>query len=207
MLFSPPDPDKTALIRSKLGLKESQRLCLYAPTYRKDTQVHALNPDYGKTISALEQRFGGEWVMGYRGHHVTQFKDHTVVNKGAADLTAYPDMQEILFAADALITDYSSSIWDMGLTGKPVFLYTPDLSSYRSERDFYTDIRTWPFPLAESMEKLEENIRLFDEERYSAAVKKHLAGLGSCESGKAAYFAARRIGYETGLEKEKYDDQ
>jgi CDP-glycerol glycerophosphotransferase len=207
LLLSELDAEKTALIRRKIGLKDGERLCLYAPTYRKDTRVHKLSPDYEKTLSALEQRFSGTWVMGYRGHHVTQYKDHTDVNRGALDLTQYPDMQEILYAADALITDYSSSIWDMGLTGKPVFLYAPDLNSYRSERDFYTDIHTWPFPLAENMEQLEESIRSFHEDRYADAVRKHFRELGSCESGKASFFAARRIGYETGLEKKKYDDQ
>ena len=57
------------------------------------------------------------------------------------------------------------------------------------------------------MEKLEENIRSFHEDRYADAVRKHFRELGSCESGKASFFAARRIGYETGLEKKKYDDQ
>ena len=32
-----------------------------------------------------------------------------------------------LHHSDALITDYSSSMWDYSLTGKPCFLYVPDL--------------------------------------------------------------------------------
>ena len=40
------------------------------------------------------------------------------------EVSDYSDMQELLCAADILITDYSSSIWDFSYTKKPCFLYT-----------------------------------------------------------------------------------
>lgn len=207
ILVNPPDPQTVSRIRKEIGLKEGVRLCLYAPTYRKDAQVHSLQPDYLRTVESLKKKFGGEWAIAYRSHHVTMYLDQSAAAAGAIDLTSYPDMQELLLAADVLITDYSSSVWDMALTGKKIFLYAPDLGSYLSERDFYTDIRTWPFPLAENMEELEENIRSLDENSYAEGLKRHLDQLGSYETGKAAYFAARRIAYETGLEEMPYDDQ
>ncbi len=197
------DPALKQRIRQQLGLQDDTRLCLYAPTYRKDTKVHEQGLDYEKVLGALSQRFGGKWVMGYRSHHVTMFKDNARLNEGALCLTDYPDMQELLLVSDALITDYSSAIWDAAVGGKRAFLYAPDLREYQSERDFYTDIHTWPFPLAQSMDEMTENILNFDEDKYAKAVKRHLNELGCCESGEAAYLSARRIGYETGLETEK----
>ena len=102
-------------------------------------------------------------------------------------------MQELLLAADVLVTDYSSSIWDMSLAFKPTFLYCPDLDRYRAERDFYIDIHEWPFPLAADNAALAANIRGFDEEKYRADVAAHHARLGSCETGHASEAAARRI--------------
>ena len=198
-----PDPALKMEVRKRLGLKDDTHLCLYAPTYRKDTKVHEQGLEYEKVLDALSRRFGGKWVMGYRSHHVTMYKNNARLNEGALCLTEYPDMQELLLISDALITDYSSAIWDAAVGGKRAFLYAPDLSAYQSERDFYTDIHTWPFPLAESMDEMTNNILNFDEDKYAKAVKKHLSELGCCESGRAAYLSARRIGLVTGVEKEK----
>ncbi|MBO7385449.1 MAG: CDP-glycerol glycerophosphotransferase family protein [Clostridia bacterium] len=206
ILLNPPPEEELRRIRARVGLKDGEKLCLYAPTYRKDTKVHDFGLDYERALKALERRFGGQWVMGYRSHHVSMFKDTSQVSRGALDLSLYDDMQELLLVSDALITDYSSSIWDAALGGKRAFLYAPDLNDYLKERAFYTDIRSWPFPLGEDNGELENNILSFDEEQYAAALKRHLEALGSCETGRAASFAARRIAQEMGLE-DAHDDQ
>ena len=180
-------------IRERIGLKDGEHLALYAPTYRDDTQVHAFGLDYAALTDALSARFGGAWRAGFRSHHVTMYYEKGDNTHGALDLTDYPDMQELLLAADVLVTDYSSSIWDMSLAFKPTFLYCPDLDRYRAERDFYIDIHEWPFPLAADNAALASNIRGFDEEKYRADVAAHHARLGSCETGHASEAAARRI--------------
>lgn len=60
--------------------------------------------------------------------------------EGCISATAYPDMQDLLCAADFLITDYSSCMHDFSLMKKPVFLYVPDYIEYMKERGFYYDI-------------------------------------------------------------------
>ncbi|MBR4236525.1 MAG: CDP-glycerol glycerophosphotransferase family protein [Clostridia bacterium] len=203
LLINPPDEEEIMRIRREIGLKDGESLCLYAPTYRRDARVHEQKPDYEQTCAALSARFGGKWVTGYRSHHVTMYLDKKSLSQGALDLSAYPDMQELLLVCGALITDYSSSIWDAGLAGKRVFLYCPDLNEYLSERDFYTDIHSWPFPLALNMQELKENISAFNEEKYAEKLKKHYTELGSFETGRAAYFAAKRIGKECGIDTQE----
>ena len=183
------DKAELARVRREIGLKDGEQLVLYAPTYRDDLKNDTHGLDVKRLTAALKQRFGGEWTAAYRGH---------VFVKGgqaaqAKDLSAYPDMQLLLLAADALVTDYSSCMWDMSLTLKPVFLYCPDLDAYMLSRDFYTDIHTWPYPLARSNAELEKNISGFDEEAYRLAVRRHHEALGSCEPGEASVLAARRI--------------
>ena len=182
-------------VKKELGFA-GKKLCLYAPTYRDGGRPFPA-PDADRLRAALEKRFGGQWVLCCRGHHVNDASNAFRADK---DLSAYGDMQPLLMAADVLVTDYSSSIWDMSLTGKPAFLYCPDLKEYKSERDFYTDIRSWPFPLSQSDEELEKNVLSFDAEKYAEDVKRHHEKLGSAESGNAAGFAAQRILKECGLE-------
>ena len=101
------------------------------------------------------------------------------------NVSGYADMQELICAADVLITDYSSSVWDFSLTGKPCFIYANDLSAYKEERNFYTPIEEWPFALAETNEELHENILNFDPEVYKHKVEEHHKELGSYETGHA----------------------
>ena len=180
-------------VRKEIGLKDGEKLVLYAPTYRKDTKKDAFGLDYENLTDALSARFGGKWRCAYRGHHVTFKTDHTRVSEGAINLSDYPDMQHLLLVSDALVTDYSSSIWDMSLMKKPAFLFAPDLKEYTTERDFYTDIHTWPFPLSESNEEMKKTILAFDQEAYIKAVDGHHEALGSYETGMASEMCARRI--------------
>ena len=51
------------------------------------------------------------------------------------------DVQDVLAASDALLTDYSSVTWDALYVDKPVFFFSFDLDRYESERGAYFDLR------------------------------------------------------------------
>ena len=76
---------------------------------------------------------------------------------------------------------------------RPCFLYARDIAAYKGERDFYTPIESWPFPLAADNDQLETVIAAFDEGAYRCAEDRHHADLGSTESGTAARQCAERI--------------
>ena len=101
------------------------------------------------------------------------------------DLTSYPDMQELLYACDALITDYSSSMWDFSITGKPCLLYTPDLDRYIEQRGFDKDIYSWGFPVCKTNSQMYETIIGFNEKEFILLMDKHQKDLGSYEKGNA----------------------
>jgi len=101
------------------------------------------------------------------------------------DLTGYDDMNELLYACDAVITDYSSLMWDFCLTKRPFFLYTPDLKKYTEERGFDKDIYTWGFPVCENNESLKDAISSFDNVDYANKMIKHQTDLISFEKGTA----------------------
>ena len=167
-------------VRAYYGIDANTPLILFAPTFRNNGDDEALWFENESVKTALQSRFPGYKLL-VRTHYMAK-----TIATDALDVTAYPDMQELLCAADVLVSDYSSCIWDFSLTAKPCFLYAPDLSSYRCERDFYLDIHRWPFPLAQTPEELAQNLLQFDPAAYTNAVREHLSALGSCENGNAA---------------------
>ena len=191
-------------VREKLGLGE-KKLCLYAPTFRRSSKsvfsgaesaLYAVDAE--KTLQALKNRFGGEWVFGFR-YHPKITERRKVFDEAVVDFSDYGDMQELLLAADVLINDYSSSMWDFALTGKPCFLFCEDIEDYRNKEDFYTPIEAWPFPLAEDMEGLIGAIGGFEEDGYRKAVRAHYAALGSFETGHASETVCREIEKRLGI--------
>src|SRR5207253_3081410 len=57
------------------------------------------------------------------------------------DVSAHPDIRELYLAADVLVTDYSSAMFDFAVTGRPILLFTYDLADYRDRlRGFYFDL-------------------------------------------------------------------
>ena len=115
------------------------------------------------------------------------------MTEGMLDLTDYEDMQELLLAADAMINDFSSSMWDFMLTGRPSFLFALDLQHYVETTEVYTRVSEWPFPKSVNNDELEKNILNFNEEDYAASCQRHYKALGGCETGEAAKLVCERI--------------
>lgn len=178
--------DKKQKIYEYYHINKDAGIILYAPTYRGDHRSPGeinSNIDLKKVSRELALKYDHDFVFLFRSHHAIK---KTIKLYNVIFVSDYPDMQELLCAADVLITDYSSSIWDFSFTHKPCFLYTPDLAKYESKTGFNVPIRTWPFPLAETNQELIENIRNFDSEEYIDKVNKHHKELGSYETGHAA---------------------
>ena len=58
------------------------------------------------------------------------------------DVTSYPHTADVFLAADAMITDYSSVMFDFSVTGRPMIFFTPDLDKYRdATRGVYFDLQ------------------------------------------------------------------
>jgi CDP-glycerol glycerophosphotransferase len=176
-----------------LGLPVGARTVLVAPTLREGA-APAEPLDVAGLTSALSQTFGGEWWVLYRAHKLSSAAQ-TPQGDGPSwlDVGAYPDMQELLSLADVLVTDYSSTIWDYSLTGKPCFLYLPDLDAVRRQPGFYVDPLKWGFPLAETNVALRDAILDWEPEQYRERVSEHHRELGSVETGRAADIVAQRI--------------
>lgn len=177
-------------VRQTLGIARDKKIVLYAPTFRPREKQSRNYLDKALLTEALTERFGGSWILLVRAHHRFNKIDS---DYDAIDVSLYPDMQELLAAAEALITDYSSSIWDFGLTGKPCFALAPDIDEFERTRGFLTEPNQWPCLIAKSNEELSKVIKDFDETRYQKRLVDYYKNSGSYEKGTASAAAANYI--------------
>ena len=161
-----------AAIRDRLGISSGVTVLLYAPTWRDDRPDHVDHLDVARFADLL----GDEYVTLIRGHSRTLLPGEDVRAPNVLDVTGYPDVSELFLVADALITDYSSVMFDFTVTGKPVYFFTPDLDHYREKlRGFYFDlIPVAPGPVVTTVAELaalvrdRDNVRRQFTEKYRA---------------------------------------
>lgn len=182
-LINGTSEDIVGKVKKYFKIPNEKKIVLFAPTYRGQEQTANFNSDLEieGCLNALEKRFGGEWVFLMRKHHFVKTTEYG----NCINASEYPDMQELLYAVDVFITDYSSTIWDYSLTFKPGFLFAPDIDQYGEERSFYTSPETWAFPVAKTNEELHELICKYEEEKNKLKIKKHHELLGKKETGRA----------------------
>ena len=128
-------------VRSDLGIGEEQQVILYAPTWRE-----RLRHPGGLAGHSNGQGLQGDVYPAHRTDAVILMRTHHMnrarPGPGLVDVSRYPSIEELMMAADVLVSDYSSIFLDFALTGKPAVVYVPDLEHYRDvERGLYGD---WP---------------------------------------------------------------
>ena len=166
------DPGRHEQIRKeifqKYEISPNSKIVLYAPTFRKPITLEPYRINWEELIPHLSKALGGKDItVLLRMHPNLIGKADTgslLTCHAVKDATLYHDMQELLCASDMLITDYSSSMFDMMLLGKPCLLYAVDIDKY--DRGYYFDLRKLPFPLATSHMELERQIKEFDFNKY-----------------------------------------
>lgn len=168
------------------GLEQNIKLLLYAPTFRDNGSMSWFDIDFERVRTALEERFGGEWVILVRMHFKNKAKRLKQYSDWLKNASTYPDIQELLAVIAAGITDYSSWAYDYILTGQPLFIYAPDISEYDQSRGFYYRLESTPFPIAKNNDELEEKILCYDETEYLEKTKDFLQEKGCMEDGHAS---------------------
>ena len=131
-------------VRAALALGDDACVVLYAPTWRESFEM-TLELD----LRQLHASLGDEVVVLVRAHGLTADNAVLTAGPGRRDVTRWPDIAELYLAADVLLTDYSSAMFDFAITTKPQLFFTYDLEDYRDRlRGFYFDFeREAPGPL------------------------------------------------------------
>lgn len=184
VMFDLPNKAVEQEVYDWLNVDKDKKIMLYAPTWRNNRETTKYDMDYELIKKALEERFGGEWIIAVRLHPNVKTKPDTSLPY-VVDATKYPDMEELLITVNALVSDYSSCVWDFSFTKNPCFLYCTDIKEYDSERSFDIPIEKWGFAICENSDELATAIVNFDEEEYSKSMAEHHKEMGNFEDGHA----------------------
>ena len=181
-----------AKVRKALELGD-EPIILYAPTFRRSTvrAEHVVDIDFARVVREYKAAHGAEPCVLYRCHY---YENGKKAPANMINVSDYPDMQELLCAADCLITDYSSCIWDYSLLARPCFLFVPDLEDYvNREQGLFTPIESWYGVICRNNDELcaqmaepdEANKETFNKETFKAKAEQQLTTFGSYETGQA----------------------
>lgn len=178
------------------AIPDAKRCIVYAPTFRSTQLFQAekvlMELDAERVMRACAEKFGSDWIVLLRLHPIIAEKNKDIVlPQNVIMVSDYPDSQELVAAADILITDYSSLMFEPAYVGKKVFLFAPDRDKYiEKERTLIFDYDALPFPIAETNEELVDVIRIFDETQYQRQLSSFLNKYEVNEDGHASERAA-----------------
>ncbi|MEA2436891.1 MAG: CDP-glycerol glycerophosphotransferase [Thermoleophilaceae bacterium] len=162
-------------VRRRLGIPDGKRTVLYAPTYRDHVfdERGRYRLDLRIDLERLRAAVGEDTVILFRKHHYIVDPVPTDPHGFVRDVSRYPDGTELMLAADVLVTDYSSMMFDYANTGRPMLFYTYDLDAYGDEiRGFYLDyVDTVPGPLLRTTDELADALRDIEGVRSSWAAR------------------------------------
>jgi CDP-glycerol glycerophosphotransferase len=187
--------DEVRAARERLGIEPGQTAVLYAPTHREyqagytpflDLAAVAdeLGPDH-VVLARLHYLYGGDPLL-RRLHRAGRLRD----------VARHPSIEELCLAADALVTDYSSLMFDYAVLDRPIVVHAPDWEAYRTLRGTYFDLMAEPPGVitrteAELVEALRERTAWGgDADAARAAFRARFCSL---EDGRAAERVVRRV--------------
>lgn len=151
------DDAMRARVREEQGLAD-KRAYAYMPTWRGgdansvsgDAQVAEIRG----YLKDLDSRMSDSEVLYVNLHpfvaSAISYDEFTHVRRFPKEYETY----DFLNACDALITDYSSVMFDYAETGRRIVLFTYDLEDYIRDRGMYMDIRDFPFDICRTPEEV-----------------------------------------------------
>ncbi|MGW3496893.1 CDP-glycerol glycerophosphotransferase family protein [Streptomyces sp. NPDC001020] len=195
-IFYSATAEQIRAIRDRLGIAPGRRAILYAPTHRDYEAGWTPRLD----LASLADRLGEDTVLLVRGHYfyggATSPLSGLRRSGRVIDVSSYDPVEELSLAADALVTDYSSIMFDYANLNRPIVIYADDWDTYAKTRGVYFDLMAEaPGQVARTQEEL---AAVFETDAWrDEAARKALAAFRRrfCEfdDGRAAERVVRRV--------------
>lgn len=170
-------PPAVEAAKRALGLPSRVRVLAYTPTWREPVRDATGDSDRRPAdldLPWLAEELGEEWAIVIRGHtRSARLSAASAIGSDAAedrstaratgggpapivDASRHPDVNDVILAADLLVTDYSSVMFDAAVACTPLAFFVPDLADYRDrERGFTFDFAAEaPGPLLTTREEV-----------------------------------------------------
>ena len=156
-------------IRGYYKISNDKKIILYAPTYR----------DWNKGVEKLqisidkwEQTLGDKYVLLFRAHPTVKLENIQEDGEFLKNVTGYEDLDELLIAADVLISDYSSLFFDFSIMHKPMISWAYDYAEFCKYRKLRIDVTKEVFGGDISEETLLDVLKKAD---FDSAIEKAIA--------------------------------
>ncbi|MET9387282.1 CDP-glycerol glycerophosphotransferase family protein [Streptomyces sp. NPDC002928] len=183
-------------VRERLGIAPGRRAILYAPTHRDYEAGWTPRLD----LAALADHLGEDTVLLVRGHYFYDGSATPLTGLRRAgriiDVSSYDPVEELALAADALVTDYSSIMFDYANLDRPIVIYADDWETYATTRGVYFDlVAEAPGQVARTQEELTEIFASGAWRDEGAAKARAAFRRRFCEydDGRAAERVVRRV--------------
>jgi CDP-glycerol glycerophosphotransferase len=155
---SPATREAIETIKRHLGVPLDKKVVLYAPTWRDDSYQAGVGytQDALLDFEVLQRSLGADWVILLRAHYYIANRLNIDQWQGFVyDMSRIEDVNDLYIISDALLTDYSSVLFDFANTSRPLLFYWPDLDHYGEKvRGFYFDPETLPGPQCRTSEEV-----------------------------------------------------
>jgi CDP-glycerol glycerophosphotransferase len=181
-----------AAVRAGLGIRPVEQVVLYAPTYREWLPAERAVLDVERFAEAL----GPDTVLLVRAHYFQVSAAAAAPIGRIIDVSTYPVVEDLYLAADVMITDYSSAMFDYAVLDRPVVIFAPDWPVYREFPGVYFDLLSEPpGAVATTYDELVEILRSggYAGERATAARAAFRARFCYLDDGGAAERIVRRV--------------
>lgn len=182
--------EKTRIELRKKYAFEEKRVYVYLPTWRGNmglVEKEQQKAELRKQLQELDERLvaGGHEkdILVYVKLHpmLTDVMDTERYRVIRSYDPAQTSLYAFLQAADGLITDYSSVLFDFALTGRDIILYTYDEEDYIRNHGLYLSMDELPFTRVHTAAELAE--RILTENFRNPELSD--GGLGEAENGNA----------------------
>lgn len=194
VLVNPPST-LAAETRTALGIPEDNLSILYTPTYRDGVTDFDPGFDPVKFVESLDDNV----TLLIRSHHAYSAGSRVarLAREGRIlDVSSLPEIAPLYLAADVLVCDYSSTMFDYANLARPIIIFGPDWEQYQRARGTYFDIMEEP-PGA-TARSLAELVRVVRDREYESPAAKELlatfrARFCEFEDGRATERVVRRL--------------
>jgi CDP-glycerol glycerophosphotransferase len=179
-------------VRAELGLEPEQTAVIYAPTHREYVKEYLPLLD----VDALAESLGPSHVILVRQHYFYAPGGIAPGSGHVRDVSSHPSIEDLSIASDVLVTDYSSLMFDYAVLDRPIVVYAPDWSTYRSERGTYFDLMAEPpGAVTATQEGLTDLLRTGEQASAAntALRQKFRAKFCALEDGRAAERVVRAV--------------
>lgn len=146
---------------------EGKKIILFAPTYRGAGQKTAYYNYSWLNLDEIYEFCGNEYIFMVKMHPFIDDKMEIPekYQDKIVDFTEYPNINELYYITDIMITDYSSNYFEYSLLERPVLFYTPDREIYELSRGVHRPVKeSAPGKVCDTFEELMQALRDKDYE-------------------------------------------